>query len=138
MFLCYDFKQVQGFPKSIGTRRELCEILSRFLSHVTIYHAAVNYVVVDYGQYIPNQPTKLYNDSRVEMGEFSVYRLPNRLTTAVSGILLIKHCYFHYFNIERWLDKNALYLSINVFSAKVLFGDTIIYVSNWRCDRHLT
>ena len=94
MFLCYRFKQIQGFPKSIGSRRELCEILSRFLSHVTIYHAAVNYVVVDYGQYIPNQPTKLYNDSRVEVGEFSVYRLPNRLTTAVSGILLIKNCYF--------------------------------------------
>ncbi|KAM7428053.1 hypothetical protein ABFA07_020908 [Porites harrisoni] len=75
--------RIQGFPKSIGTKRELCEILSRFLSHVTIYHAAVNYVVVDYGQYIPNQPTKLYNDSRVEVGEFSVYRLPNRLTTAI-------------------------------------------------------
>ena len=110
MFLCDDFKQIQGFPKSISTRRELCEILSRFLSHVTIYHAAVNYVVVDYGQYIPNQPTKLYNDSTVEMGEFSVYRLPNRLTAAVSGILLIKHCCFRYFNIEWWLDKKRTLL----------------------------
>ena len=108
MFLCYDFKQIQGFPKSIGSRRELCEILSRFLSHVTIYHAAVNYVVVDYGQYIPNQPTKLYNDSRVEVGEFSVYRLPNRVTTAVSGILIMKHCYFLYFNIESFLDKKRI------------------------------
>ena len=108
MFLCYGFKQIQGFPKSIGSRRELCEILSRFLSHVTIYHAAVNYVVVDYGQYIPNQPTKLYNDSRVEVGEFSVYRLPNRLTTAVSGILIMKHCYFLYFNIESFLDKKRI------------------------------
>ncbi|XP_073246918.1 polyunsaturated fatty acid 5-lipoxygenase-like [Porites lutea] len=77
--------RIQGFPKSISTRRELYEILSRFLSHVTIYHAAVNYVVVDYGQYIPNQPTKLYNDSRVEVGEFSVYRLPNRVTTAIQS-----------------------------------------------------
>ena len=25
--------------------------------------------------------------------------------------------------------KNALYLSVNVFSTKVLFGDTIFYVS---------
>ena len=109
MFLCYYLKkQIQGFPKSIGTRRELYEILSRFLSHVTIYHAAVNYVVVDYGQYIPNQPTKLYNDSRVEMGEFSVYRLPNRLTTAVSGILIMKHGYFCYFNIERFLGKKRI------------------------------
>ena len=97
MFLCYYLKQIQDFPKSIGTKGELCEILSRFLSHVTIYHAAVNYVVVDYGQYIPNQPTKLYNDSRVEVGEFSVYRLPNRLTTAVSGILIMKHLLFSLF-----------------------------------------
>ena len=108
MFLCYYLKQIQGFPKSIGTKRQLCEILSRFLSHVTIYHAAVNYVVVDYGQYIPNQPTKLYNDSRVEVGEFSVYRLPNRLTTAVSGILIMKHCYFLYFNIASFLDKKRI------------------------------
>ena len=34
--------------------------------------------------------------------------------------------------------KNALYLSVNVFSRKVLFGDTIFYVSNWRRDRHFT
>ena len=29
-------------------------------------------------------------------------------------------------------------LSINVFSTKVLIGDTIFYVSNWRRDRHFT
>ena len=34
--------------------------------------------------------------------------------------------------------KNALYLSVNVFSTKVLIGDTIFYVSNWRQDRHFT
>ena len=34
--------------------------------------------------------------------------------------------------------KNALYLRVNVFSAKVLIGDTIFYVSNWRRDRHFT
>ena len=28
--------------------------------------------------------------------------------------------------------NKALYLSDNVFSAKVLIGDTIFYVSNWR------
>ena len=32
--------------------------------------------------------------------------------------------------------KDALYLSVNVFSTKVLVGDTIFYVSNWRRDRH--
>ena len=35
-------------------------------------------------------------------------------------------------------NKNALYLSVNVFSTKVLIGDTIFYVSNWRRDRHFT
>ena len=34
--------------------------------------------------------------------------------------------------------KNALYLSVNVFSTKVLIGDTIFYVSYWRRDRHFT
>lgn len=51
---------------------------------MTIYHAAVNYVTADYPEYIPNQPTKLYNDTRVADGEFSVYRLTNRLGSAVS------------------------------------------------------
>ena len=29
-------------------------------------------------------------------------------------------------------------MSVNVFSTKVLIGDTIFYVSNWRRDRHFT
>ena len=36
------------------------------------------------------------------------------------------------------LKKKALYLSVNVFSTKVLIRDTIFYVSNWRRDRHFT
>ena len=34
--------------------------------------------------------------------------------------------------------NNALYLSVNVFSTKVLTGDTIFYVSLWRRDCHFT
>ena len=37
--------------------------------------------------------------------------------------------------------KNALYLSVNLFSTKVLIGDTIFYsifFSYWRRDRHFT
>ena len=34
--------------------------------------------------------------------------------------------------------KNALYLSVKVFSTKVLTGDTIFYVSYWRRDGHFT
>ena len=35
-------------------------------------------------------------------------------------------------------EKNALYLSVNVFSTKVLIGDTIFYFPYWREDRHFT
>ena len=34
--------------------------------------------------------------------------------------------------------KNVLYLRVNLFSTKVLIGDTIFYVSYWRRDRHFT
>ena len=34
--------------------------------------------------------------------------------------------------------KKWLYLSVNVFSTKVIIGDTIFYVSNWTRDRHFT
>ena len=36
------------------------------------------------------------------------------------------------------IKKCTFYLSVNVFSAKVLIGDTIFYVSTWRRDRHFT
>ena len=35
-------------------------------------------------------------------------------------------------------QKKALYLSVNVFSTKVLTGNTIFYVSYWRRDQHFT
>ncbi|KAJ7384832.1 hypothetical protein OS493_019509 [Desmophyllum pertusum] len=77
--------QIQGLPASINSKAELCEIVSRIISQLTIQHAAVNYELSDYAEYIPNQPTKLYNDTRVEEGKFSVYRLPNRLTSAIQS-----------------------------------------------------
>lgn len=77
--------QIKGLPPSVDSKRELCEILSRFIAHVTIYHASVNYVTTDYPEYIPNQPTKLYNDSRVEDGQFSFLRLPNRVASAIQS-----------------------------------------------------
>ena len=64
-------------------------MVSRIISHMSVQHAALNYLAVDYAQYIPNQPTKLYNDTRVSEWEFSVYRLPNRLTSAVSMIYTV-------------------------------------------------
>ena len=36
------------------------------------------------------------------------------------------------------MEKKALYLSVSVFSPKVVIGDTMFYVSNWRRDRYFT
>ena len=83
-YFSYSSEQIQGLPARIDSKEELCDIVTRLISHLTIGHAAVNYEPSDYAEYIPNLPTKLYNDTRVEEGEFSVYRLPNRYTSAVS------------------------------------------------------
>ena len=40
--------------------------------------------------------------------------------------------------INDYLAKNALHLSVNVSSTKVLIRDSIFYVSYWRRDRHFT
>ena len=40
--------------------------------------------------------------------------------------------------ISDYLAKNALHLSVNVSSTKVLIRDNIFYVSYWRRDRHFT
>ncbi|KAL9962251.1 hypothetical protein ACROYT_G031333 [Oculina patagonica] len=76
--------RIQGLPASLNSKKELCEFLSRFICHLTIQHAAINYELTEFN-YVPNSPTKLYNDTRVEEGVFSVYRLPNRLTSATQA-----------------------------------------------------
>ena len=68
----------------ISTKEELCDIVSRIISQLSLQHSTVNYPLSDYAEYIPNLPTKLYNDTRLKEGEFSVLRLPNRNTSAVS------------------------------------------------------
>ena len=40
----------------------------------------------------------------------------------------------HVFHQIIYRKKKHFYLSVNVFSTKVLIGDTIFYVSNWRRD----
>ncbi|RMX52690.1 hypothetical protein pdam_00004231 [Pocillopora damicornis] len=77
--------RIQGLPSTIESKQALCEIVSRIISHLTIAHAAVNYQMSDYASFVPNLPTKLYNDSRVADGEFSVFRLPNRATSAIEA-----------------------------------------------------
>ena len=60
------------------------------MSHLSLQNTACNYLLTDYAVYIPNLPTKLYNDTRVKEGEFSVYRLPNRVTSAVGTTFITK------------------------------------------------
>ena len=47
-------------------------------------HSAVNYPVGDYGSFTPVLPTKVYNDSSVPPGTFSVLNLPNVNISLVS------------------------------------------------------
>ncbi|XP_078383880.1 polyunsaturated fatty acid 5-lipoxygenase-like isoform X2 [Oculina patagonica] len=103
--------KIQGLPASINTKKELCDFLSRMISHLTIQHAAVNYELVDYASHIPNIPTKMYNDTRVEEGEFSVYRLPNRNTSSLQASFTNSLATFRYdtlydYGNELW-DKKA-------------------------------
>ncbi|XP_074609019.1 allene oxide synthase-lipoxygenase protein-like isoform X2 [Acropora palmata] len=79
------YGKIKGLPASIDTKQELYDIVTRIISQLTIQHAAVNYPLSDYAQYIPNLPTKLYNDTRVEEGEFDVLRLPNRNTSSIEA-----------------------------------------------------
>ncbi|XP_078384528.1 polyunsaturated fatty acid 5-lipoxygenase-like [Oculina patagonica] len=88
--------KIRGLPPRLNTKKELCDFLSRMISHLTVQHAAVNYELVDYASYIPNSPTKMYNDSRVKEGEFSVYRLPNRGTASLQASFTSSLATFRY------------------------------------------
>ncbi|CAH3036867.1 unnamed protein product, partial [Porites lobata] len=77
--------RIQKFPSRIDSKEELCDIVTRIISHLSLQHTACNFLLADYAVYIPNLPTKLYNDTRVKEGEFSVYRLPNRVTSAIEA-----------------------------------------------------
>ncbi|XP_073245917.1 polyunsaturated fatty acid 5-lipoxygenase-like isoform X2 [Porites lutea] len=77
--------RIQKFPARIDSKEELCDIVTRIISHLSLQHTACNFLLADYAVYIPNLPTKLYNDTRVKEGEFSVYRLPNRVTSAIEA-----------------------------------------------------
>ena len=76
--------------QELTPKEELCDIVTRIISHLSLQHTACNFLLADYAVYIPNLPTKLYNDTRVKEGEFSVYRLPNRVTSAVGTTFFSK------------------------------------------------
>ncbi|CAH3181652.1 unnamed protein product, partial [Porites evermanni] len=74
---------VKHLPPKINTTEELCGIVTRIISQLSIQHATVNYPLSDYAEYTPNLPMKLYNDTRLKEGEFSDRRLPNGKTSAI-------------------------------------------------------
>ena len=56
---------------------------------MSVKHVAVNYPMSEYGAFTPLTPTKVYNDSRVPPGKFSVFNLPNVNISVVSQIFLV-------------------------------------------------
>lgn len=65
----------KGFPATILTKQEVVDIVKRIV-FIPIQHHAVNYPVAYYGAFVPNMPTKLYDDPRVPAGEFGFHSLP--------------------------------------------------------------
>lgn len=61
----------------LQTKEEVIDLVSRLIWLLSVKHSAVNYPVSDYGAFTPVLPTKIYNDSRVPPGTFSVLNLPN-------------------------------------------------------------
>ena len=81
------YQQIKGLPPKVNAKEELCDIVTRIISQLNLQHSTVNYPLSDYAEYIPNLPTKLYNDTRLKEGEFSALLLPNRKTSvSFSGL----------------------------------------------------
>ena len=77
------FIQVRGFPDSFPSKASLIETVTRILWLVTGHHTAINYPISDYGSYIPDMSTKLYDDKTVNNDKFGPARLENRKTASV-------------------------------------------------------
>jgi hypothetical protein len=109
LHICF---QIKGFPPSVTTRKELIDIVHRFIWLVTGQHAAVSFPLSDYGIYAPNAPTKLYNDTRGPEGQFSIYNLPYRTTSAVSYSNTTIDVLHHVTALSAMLDGRIEYLSL--------------------------
>ena len=84
------FIQLKGFPTKILTRSQLIDVLKRIV-FIPVQHHSVNYPVVYYAGFVPNQPSKLYDDPRVPPRQFGFDTLPQAHVAAVSlksGILV--------------------------------------------------
>ena len=78
--------KVKGFPAKFNSKTQLKNVLSAFIWQVSPQHVAVGFALPEYALYIPNLPTRLYDDTRVEPGTFSILNLPNRNVSAVGNV----------------------------------------------------
>lgn len=89
--------QFKGFPTKIETLPELIDVVKRIV-FIPVQHHAVNYPVAYYGGFVPNLPTKLYDDPRVPPQQFGFDKLPQYHVAAVRispSITLGKHFSFN-------------------------------------------
>ncbi|KAL9951790.1 hypothetical protein ACROYT_G044517 [Oculina patagonica] len=78
---------IRDLPAELTSRNSLVTFLTRFLYHISVHHAAINYPLTDYGAYTLNMPTKLYKDSRVADDVFSLFNFPNANISAEHGLI---------------------------------------------------
>lgn len=75
---------MKDFPAKLKTRKEVIEMVTNLLWLMSVKHAAVDYPMGEYGAFTPLTPTKVYNDSRVPPGTFSVFNLAHVNISVVS------------------------------------------------------
>jgi hypothetical protein len=73
---------VKDFPNKIKSKWLLADTLSRII-FIPIQHSAVNYPASYYASFVPNMPTKLYEDATVS-DDFSIHNIPQAHVASVS------------------------------------------------------
>lgn len=88
--------QVKDFPAVLSTRREVIDMVTKLVWLLSVKHAAVNYPVSDYGAFTPLLPTKIFNDTRVPPGQFSIFNLPNGNISSAQIEVAVNVGTYHY------------------------------------------
>ncbi|XP_046839259.1 polyunsaturated fatty acid 5-lipoxygenase-like isoform X2 [Xenia sp. Carnegie-2017] len=78
--------KLKGFPSMLQSKYELIKTLTRIL-WLPVQHNAVNYPIAYYGAFVPNMPSKLYDDARSKTNEFSFNTLPNSNVSTVQAVV---------------------------------------------------
>lgn len=73
---------MKDFPNKIKSIWQLAETLARVI-FIPIQHAAVNYPATYYAAFVPNMPSKLYEDLSTSK-DFSIHSIPKAHVATVS------------------------------------------------------